>query len=106
MGKEQSTETTARAQGQLLTEALLEQLEALVAAVLDSGRFPLVFGGEHSLTAGAIRPFAQRYDDLVILHFDAHADLRDAIHAIVIAREQIVQGFPGAVLRTPSEVEL
>lgn len=55
----------------------LEQLESLVEAVLGTGRFPLTFGGEHSLTAGAIRPFARRYPDLAILHFDAHADLRD-----------------------------
>lgn len=55
----------------------LEQLDGMVAAVLQSGRFPFVFGGEHSITAGAIRPFAKRYDDLVLLHFDAHADLRD-----------------------------
>lgn len=55
----------------------LDQLEATVEAVLGSGRFPLVLGGEHSITAGAIRPFADRYQDLVILHFDAHADLRD-----------------------------
>jgi len=55
----------------------LEQIEGLVEAVLESGRFPMTFGGEHSITAGAIRPFARRHDDLVILHFDAHADLRD-----------------------------
>ena len=55
----------------------LDQLEGTVEAVLDSGRFPFVLGGEHSITAGAIRPFAARYNDLVILHFDAHADLRD-----------------------------
>jgi len=55
----------------------LEQLEGLIDTVLDAGRFPMTFGGEHSITAGAIRPFARRYDDLVILHFDAHADLRD-----------------------------
>ena len=55
----------------------LGQLEATVEAVLASGRFPFVLGGEHSITAGAIRPFADRYQDLVILHFDAHADLRD-----------------------------
>lgn len=55
----------------------IEQLEALVEAVLASERFPMTFGGEHSISAGAIRPFARRYDDLVILHFDAHADLRD-----------------------------
>lgn len=55
----------------------LDQLEGLVECVLKEGKFPIVFGGEHSLTAGAIRPFARRYPDLVILHFDAHADLRD-----------------------------
>jgi agmatinase len=58
-------------------ERALNQLEALVEGVLHAGKFPMVFGGEHSLTAGAIRPFARRYEDLVILHFDAHADLRD-----------------------------
>lgn len=57
--------------------AALDQLEGLVEAVLAQGRFPFVLGGEHSLTAGAIRPFAKRYKDLVVLQFDAHADLRD-----------------------------
>lgn len=55
----------------------LDQLEATVEAVVAAGRFPFVLGGEHSLTAGAIRPFARRYPDLVVLQFDAHADLRD-----------------------------
>ncbi|MDX2202591.1 MAG: agmatinase [Hyphomicrobiaceae bacterium] len=59
-----------------LTTALA-QLEGLVGAVLDLGKFPFVLGGEHSLTAGAIRPFAQRFKDLVVLQLDAHADLRD-----------------------------
>lgn len=55
----------------------LDQLAGLVAPVLDAGRFPLVLGGEHALTAGAIRPFAERHKDLVVLQLDAHADLRD-----------------------------
>jgi agmatinase len=59
------------------TEAALAQLEGLVEAVLAAGKFPLTFGGEHSLTAGAIRPFARRYPDLAVLQFDAHSDLRD-----------------------------
>ncbi len=58
-------------------EPALAQLSSLVEQVLDVGRFPLVLGGEHSLTAGAIRPFAASYNDLVVLQFDAHADLRD-----------------------------
>lgn len=55
----------------------LEQLAATVGAVLDQGRFPMVIGGEHSLTPGAIRPYLARHPDLVVLQFDAHADLRD-----------------------------
>lgn len=58
-------------------DAALGQLADVVDAVLVQNRFPLVLGGEHSLTAGAIRPFAEKYNDLVILQFDAHADLRD-----------------------------
>lgn len=57
--------------------AALSQLEQITGKLLDEGKFPLIFGGEHSITAGAIRPFAARYPDLTILHFDAHADLRD-----------------------------
>ena len=58
--------------------AALDQLAALTGSVLDAGKLPFVIGGEHSLTAGAIRPFAQRFpDDLVVLQFDAHWDLRD-----------------------------
>jgi agmatinase len=55
----------------------LEQLDAEVEKVLKMGKFPFVFGGEHSITAGAIRPYARKYKELVILHIDAHADLRD-----------------------------
>jgi len=55
----------------------LEQLEFMVRVVLQDGKFPFVFGGEHSIIAGAIRPFAALHQNLVVLHFDAHADLRD-----------------------------
>lgn len=55
----------------------LEQLANTTEALLRGNKFPLILGGEHSLTAGSIRPFVERYPDLAILHFDAHADLRD-----------------------------
>ena len=41
-------------------------------------KFPLIFGGEHSLTPGSIKPFAKKYDEITLLHFDAHADLRES----------------------------
>ncbi len=55
----------------------LDQLEKITESLLAAGKFPLILGGEHSITAGSIRPFVKRYPDLAILHFDAHADLRD-----------------------------
>jgi len=55
----------------------LDQLEQITEDILAAGKFPLILGGEHSITAGSIRPFVKRYPDLAILHFDAHADLRD-----------------------------
>lgn len=55
----------------------LDQLEQITQTILDAGKFPLILGGEHSITAGSIRPFVKKYPDLAILHFDAHADLRD-----------------------------
>jgi len=73
-------------------EAALMHLEDLSRSVLEDGKFPLTFGGEHSITPGAIRPFLDKYDDLIVLHFDAHADLRDGYegekfsHAAAIRR--------------------
>ena len=58
-------------------ETALSELERITGKLLDDGKFPLILGGEHSITAGSICPFAARYPDLTILHFDAHADLRD-----------------------------
>ncbi len=58
-------------------EKAIDQLEKIVQKVLDDGKFPFTFGGEHSITPGTIRPFVKKYPNLVMLHFDAHADLRD-----------------------------
>ena len=46
--------------------------------MIDEKKFPLVLGGEHSLTPGAIRPFVKKFGKLCLLHFDAHADLRNS----------------------------
>ena len=59
-------------------ENALEQLSKINEDILSSDKFPLVFGGEHSLTPGSIKPFAKKYDEITLLHFDAHADLRES----------------------------
>lgn len=58
-------------------EGALDVLESAVGDVLAHKKFPLILGGEHSLTAGAIRPFVAAYEQITILQFDAHADLRN-----------------------------
>lgn len=60
-------------------EPALDMLAAIVKVVIDEGSFPFILGGEHTITPGAIRPLLEKYPDLAILHFDAHADLRDTL---------------------------
>ena len=56
----------------------LKQIENINKILLDKKKFPLVLGGEHSLTPGAIRPFVKKFEKICLLHFDAHADLRNS----------------------------
>jgi len=56
----------------------LKQIENINNIILSNNKFPLVLGGEHSLTPGAIRPFVKKFDKICLLHFDAHADLRNS----------------------------
>lgn len=55
----------------------LHQIEGVVAELLEKGKFPFILGGEHSITAGAIKPFIKKHKDLVVLHFDAHSELKE-----------------------------
>ena len=74
------------------SEQALSDIEARANTILDDGKFPLLLGGEHLVTLGAVRAVAQRHPDLHIIHFDAHADLRDDYlgaklsHACVLRR--------------------
>ena len=56
----------------------LNQLSKINQKIITNNKFPLVFGGEHSITPGCIDPFINRYENLTLLHFDAHADLRES----------------------------
>ena len=59
-------------------ERALDQLSKINKEIISKNKFPMVFGGEHSITPGAIKPFVEKYDEIVLLHFDAHADLRES----------------------------
>ncbi len=73
-------------------ESALADIEDRASQILEDGKLPILIGGEHLVTLGAVRAVAKQYPDVHIIHFDAHADLRDDYlgatlsHACVIRR--------------------
>ena len=56
----------------------LNQLSQINKQIISGNKFPFVLGGEHSITPGSIEPIVNKYGNLTLLHFDAHADLRES----------------------------
>ena len=52
-------------------------IKEYVSELLKDNKIPAMIGGEHLVTLGAVQAVAEKYNDLHIIHFDAHADLRD-----------------------------
>ena len=55
----------------------LQEIERAAETFFTDNKLPLMVGGEHLVTLGAVRAAAHKYPDLHIIHFDAHADLRE-----------------------------
>jgi len=58
-------------------ESALADIEERTSEILDDKKIPLLLGGEHLVTLGAFRAIQKKYSNVHIIHFDAHADLRD-----------------------------
>jgi len=80
------------------SEKALEDIEKRAEEILNDGKLPLLVGGEHLVTLGAVRAAAKKYPNMHIIHFDAHADLRDDYlgaklsHACVLRRSYDILG--------------
>lgn len=59
------------------TAAALDAISAHTATILADGKRPLMIGGEHLVTLGAMRAVAAKHPDVCVIHFDAHTDLRE-----------------------------
>lgn len=57
-------------------QTALGQIEERARIILNDGKLPFMVGGEHLVTLGAFRAIYEKYPDVSIIHFDAHADLR------------------------------
>lgn len=96
------------------TSRTLAEIEQAVAWLLDRGGRPLLLGGEHTVSVGAIRAAAKRYPGLVIVQLDAHADWREEYlgdrysHATTLRRAAEAEGVSRVIqigIRSGSQEE-
>lgn len=82
----------------------IDAIKDQVKTIIDDSKIPCMIGGEHLVTLGAIKALHEKYPDLHIIHFDAHADLREEYmgeklsHATVMKRSYDIVG-PGRIFQ-------
>lgn len=92
-------------------ETMVDRVECAIAWILAAGKIPVMLGGEHSITAGAVRAAHASFPDLTVLQFDAHADMRDRYldspysHACVMRRVRELVPASSVGIRSMSEEE-
>ena len=83
-------------------EPVVNAVQQATTAVLDLGLKPLMLGGEHSISSGAVAAVANQHPDLVLVQLDAHADLRDewlgARHSHACAMRRCLEVLPSGDL--------
>jgi len=90
---------------------MVKRVEQAFDWLYDSGKLPVMLGGEHSITAGAVRSALKRFPRLSVLQLDAHADMRDTYldspdsHACVMRRIREICPAASVGIRSLSEEE-
>ncbi len=93
-------------------EKMVAEVFSRVTNYLDKSKFPVIIGGEHSVSIGSIQAFAKKFDDLTVLQIDAHSDLRDEYegsknnHACVMSRAREVASIVQVGIRALDSGEL
>ena len=77
---------------------MMDKVRKKVGKLLIDGKFAVVLGGEHTVSSGSVKAHAECFDNMSILHLDAHSDMRDSYegdkysHACVMARAKEITG--------------
>ncbi len=94
-------------------EAMVNKVYARTKKFLQDKKFVVTLGGEHSVSVGALKAHAERYNNLSVLHLDAHSDRRDSYegsklnHACAMARAQeMVKNIISAGVRSMDSSEI
>lgn len=69
----------------------LDAIEDTTASIAADGKIPVMLGGEHLVTYGAVRAIAAKYKDLHVIHFDAHSDLRDEYYGQKLSHATVMR---------------
>ena len=72
------------------SEMALSDIEKRTVEILKAEKVPLLLGGEHLVTLAAVRAVVDKYPDLHIIHFDAHADLRDEYLGVMLSHATVM----------------
>lgn len=73
------------------TSLVLQDITECTRKILKDGKLPLMIGGEHLVTLGAVRAAVEKYPDLHIIHFDAHTDLREEYLGAVLSHATVLR---------------
>ena len=82
-----------------------------ISRIVSLNKIPVMLGGEHSITLGAVQAVIEKYPELTVLQFDAHADLRDTYqgspynHACVARRISEICPLTQVGIRSMSKEE-
>ncbi|MFQ5441813.1 MAG: agmatinase [Thermodesulfobacteriota bacterium] len=92
-------------------EGMIKAVRSVAGSVLETNKIPVILGGEHSITLGAVRAALERWPDLTVLQLDAHADMRESYqgtpfsHASVARRISEICPIVQAGIRSMSAEE-
>lgn len=72
-------------------ETALDDIQKLSTRIVQDGKIPFLIGGEHLVTLGSVRAVAEKYPSLHIIHFDAHADLRQDYLGVTLSHACVLR---------------
>lgn len=72
-------------------DTALNMIEEMTSQIIKDGKKTLMLGGEHLVTLGAFRAAAKHYEDLHLVHFDAHTDLRDDYLGVKLSHATVIR---------------
>jgi agmatinase len=79
------------------TNIVLNQIEERTSIILENNKIPFMVGGEHLVTLGAFRAVQKKYPDVHIIHFDAHADLRENYLGVELSHASVIRRCWGII---------